>query len=93
MKKSIVILSIVKLSIVKLSILQLSFKKLNIGQLSIVRLGILQLSHSQLLNIIVLKLNSPVLLNLLGNIFLYCPAVGAIQRNTYFNIDLLEGES
>ena len=27
-----------------------------------------------------MKFNSPVLLNLLGNIFLYCPAVAAIQR-------------
>ena len=44
--------------------------------------------HSHLLNIIILKCNSPVLLNLLGNIFPYCPAVGAIQRINSSNIDL-----
>ena len=38
------------------------------------------LQHSQLLNIIILKFNPPVLLNLLCNIFPYCPAVGAIRR-------------
>ena len=44
--------------------------------------------HSQLLNIIILKFKSPVLLNLLGNIFRYCPAVGAVQRINPSNIDL-----
>ena len=44
--------------------------------------------HSQLLNIIILKFNPPVLLNLLGNIFPHCPAVRAIQRINYSNIDL-----
>ena len=48
--------------------------------------------HSQLLNIIILKFNSPVLLNLLGNIFPYCPAVGAIRRVNSCNIDLQEGQ-
>ena len=37
------------------------------------------IGHSQLLNITILKLNSPVLLNLLGNIFPYCRAVEAIR--------------
>ena len=32
---------------------------------------LIYISHSQLLNIIILKLNSPVLLNQLGNIFPY----------------------
>ena len=32
------------------------------------------IAHSQLLNIIILKFNCPVLLDLLGNIFSYCPA-------------------
>ena len=49
------------------------------------------ISHAQLLNIIILKFNSPVLLNLLGNIFPYCPAVGAIWRIKFSNIDLQEG--
>ena len=44
--------------------------------------------HSQLLNIIILKFYPPVLLNQLGNIFLYCPAVGAIRRINSSNIDL-----
>ena len=44
--------------------------------------------HSQLLNVIILKINSLVLLNLLGNIFPYCPAVGAIRRINSSNIDL-----
>ena len=37
-------------------------------------------AHSQLLNIIILKFNPPVLLNLLGYILPYCPAVKAIRR-------------
>ena len=48
--------------------------------------------HSQLLNIIISKLNSPVLLYLLGNIFPYCPAVRAIQKINSSNIDLQEGQ-
>ena len=44
--------------------------------------------HSQLHNIVILKLNSPILLNLLGNIMPYGPAVGAIRRINSFNIDL-----
>ena len=36
--------------------------------------------HSQLLNIIILKFTSPVLLNLLGNIFMYFPAAEGMQR-------------
>ena len=44
--------------------------------------------HSQVLNIIILKFNPPVLLNLLGNIFPYCPAVGPIRRINSYNIDL-----
>ena len=44
--------------------------------------------HSQVLNIIILKFNSPVMLNLMGNIFPYCPAVGAIWRINSSNIDL-----
>ena len=51
-----------------------------------------RISHSQLLNIIILKFNSPVLLNLMGNIFPYCPAVGAIRRIKSSNIDLQEGQ-
>ena len=50
------------------------------------------IGHSQLLSIILLKFNSPVLLNLLGNIFPYCPAVGAIRRINSSNIDLQEGQ-
>ena len=45
------------------------------------------IEYSQLLNIIILKSNSPVLLNLLGNIFPYCPNVGAIQIINPFNIE------
>ena len=48
--------------------------------------------HSQLLKVIILKFNSPALLNLLGNIFPYCPAVGAIRRINSSNIDLQEGQ-
>ena len=44
--------------------------------------------YSQLLSIIILKFNSSALLNLSGNIFPYCPAVGAIRRTNFFNIDL-----
>ena len=33
------------------------------------------MDHYKLLNIIILKSSSPISLNLLGNIFLYCPAV------------------
>ena len=44
--------------------------------------------HSQLLNIIIMKFNSPILLNLLDNIFPYCPALGAIRRINFSNIDL-----
>ena len=44
--------------------------------------------HSQLLNIMILKFNSSILLNLQGIIFPYCPAVGAIQRINSSNIDL-----
>ena len=44
--------------------------------------------HSQLLQIIILKFNPPVLLNLLGNIFPYCPAVKAIRRINSSSIDL-----
>ena len=47
--------------------------------------------HSQLLNFIILKFNFPVLLNILGNIFPYCPVVGAIGRINSSNIDLKEG--
>ena len=50
------------------------------------------MEHSQLLNIIILKLYSPVFLTLLCNIFLYCPAVGAIHRVNPSNIDLQEGQ-
>ena len=49
-------------------------------------------AHSQLLNIIILKLNSSVLLNLLGNIFPYCPAVRAKRRINSSNICLQEGQ-
>ena len=44
--------------------------------------------HSQLLNTIILKFTSPVLLNLLGNIFPYCPAVEAILIINSSSIDL-----
>ena len=44
-------------------------------------------NHSQLLNIIILKFNSSVLLNLMGNMFLYCQAVEAIQRINSSSID------
>ena len=47
---------------------------------------------SQLLNIEILKSNSPVLLNLLVNIFSYCPAVRVIRRTNSSNIDLQEGQ-
>ena len=47
-----------------------------------------KLKYSQLLNIKILKFNSPVLLNLLSNNFPYCPAVGAIRRINSSNIDL-----
>ena len=46
------------------------------------------LTHSQLLNIMILKFNCPVLLDLLGNIFPYCPAVGAVQKINSSSIDL-----
>ena len=36
--------------------------------------------HSQLLNIVILKFNSSVLRNQLGNIFPYCPVDRAIRR-------------
>ena len=48
------------------------------------------LTHSQLLNVIILKFNSQALLNLLGNIFPYCPAVKAIRRTNSSSIDLQE---
>ena len=48
--------------------------------------------NSQLLNIKILKFNSSVLLNQLGNIFPYCPVDRAIRRINYSNIDLLEGQ-
>ena len=48
--------------------------------------------HSQLLKIIILKSNSPVLLNLPGNIFPYCPAVRAIRKINSSNIHLQEGQ-
>ena len=48
--------------------------------------------HSQLLNIIILKFNSTVLLHQLGNIFPYCPALKALQRINSLNIDILEGQ-
>ena len=48
----------------------------------------LNTKHSQLLNIIILNFFSPVLLNLQGNMFLYCPAVKAIQRINSSSIDL-----
>ena len=44
-------------------------------------------NHSQLLNIIILKFNSSVLLNLMGNMFLYCPADEAIRRINSSSID------
>ena len=44
--------------------------------------------QSQLQNIIILTFNPPTLLNLLGNIFPYCPPVGAIPRINSSNIDL-----
>ena len=37
---------------------------------------------------IAFQLSRPVLPNLLGNIFLYCPVVTAIRRINSFNIDL-----
>ena len=46
------------------------------------------IGHSQLLNIVILKFNSPVLLNQLGNIFPYCPVDIAIQRINSSSIDL-----
>ena len=49
---------------------------------------ILYKTHSQLLNKIILKFYSPVLLNLLDNIFMYSPAVGAIRKFNSFNIDI-----
>ena len=48
----------------------------------------LNTKHSQLLNIIILKFFSPVLLNLQGNMFLYCPAVKAIQKINSSSINL-----
>ena len=47
--------------------------------------------HSQLLNIIVLKFNSPILIILLGSIFPYCPAVKAIRRINSSSIDITGG--
>ena len=47
-------------------------------------------NHSQLLNIIILKFNSLVLLILLGNIFPHCPAFEAIHRLNFSSIDLPE---
>ena len=44
--------------------------------------------YSQLLNIKILKFNSPVFLNLLGNILPYCPAFGAIRRINSSDIGL-----
>ena len=44
--------------------------------------------QSQLQNIIILTFNPPILLNLLGDIFPYCPPVGAIPRINSSNIDL-----
>ena len=44
--------------------------------------------HSQLLNNVILKFNSLILLHLLGNIFPYCPAVGAIRRINSSNTNL-----
>ena len=41
-----------------------------------------------ILNIIILKFTSPVMLNLLGNIFPYCPAVESIQRINSSSINL-----
>ena len=41
-----------------------------------------EIQHSQLLNIIILKLNSPVLLNQLGNIFPYrSTSTGSVLEN------------
>ena len=45
------------------------------------------MSHSQFLNTIILKFNSLVLLNLLSNIFSYCPSVGEIRRINSSSID------
>ena len=44
--------------------------------------------HSKLLNNVILKLNSSVMLNHLGNIFLYGPVDRAIRRINSSNIDL-----
>ena len=43
--------------------------------------------QASILNIIILKFYTPVLLNLLGNIFPYCPAVEAIRRINSSSID------
>ena len=53
---------------------------------------LLGLTHSQLQNTKILKFISPVLLNLLGNIFTNCPAVRAIRKIDSSNIYLQEGQ-
>ena len=45
-------------------------------------------NHCQLLNILIFKFNTPVLLNQLGIIFPYCPVDRAIRRIDSFSIDL-----
>ena len=60
--------------------------------------NVVNTEHSQLINRIQNILNywtlytSPVLINILGNIFPCCPSVGALWRINYFNIDIQEGQ-
>ena len=54
---------------------------------------LLGLTHSQLLNNVILKFNFQALLNQLGHIFPYCPAVGPIRRIALPILISQEGQS